>query len=106
MEPQTVADRKAELEGALMGFPDEWDMVEELADAFVNLVHFRSRPELRRLADGEEYSPFEKEGFAGALVQWTDEHKKLKDKFDKISTQMEEYKQAKEELVDFGKKKK
>ena len=105
MEPQTVADKKADLESALMGFPDKWDMVETIADAFVNMVRFRPRPEMRKLAEGEEYSSFEKEGFAGALVQWTDEHEKIKGKYESALKMMADYEKAKKELVDFGKRK-
>lgn len=105
MTEQTVADKKAQLESALLDFPDEWDMVEELAEAFVDLVHFRPEPTLRELKPGEEpHSRFEIEGYSSAHVKWSDEHKKLKERYQKIETQIEKYRQAKNELARFGKK--
>lgn len=106
MEEQTVKDKKRQLEDALMGFPDYWDMVEEIAEATVDSVHYPPPPQLRELAPGEEHSRLEKEGYVGAYSEWSKGNKAVRDRFNKAVAQMEKYKKAREELTSFGKKKK
>lgn len=105
MEEQTVKDKKRQLEDALMGFPDYWDMVQEIAEATVESIHYPQQPQLRELAPGEERSKMEIEGYAGAFSKWSKGNKAVRDRFNKAMAMMEKYKKARQELATFGKKK-
>ena len=104
MEEQTVKDKKRQLEDALLDFPDYWDMVQEIAEATVESVHYPPAPELRKLPPGEEHSRIELEGYANAYSKWSKGNKAVRDRFNKAVTQMEKYKRARQDLAKFGKK--
>lgn len=108
-EPQvksSIAGRKAELEGALMGFPDEWDMIEQIAGAFVKKVTFKPEPTMRKLKPEEEpHSPMEKEGYSRAWGEWYDEHRKIEEEYESALKMLAEWKKTKNELATFGKRK-
>lgn len=101
---EQIEEKRSQLESALLDFPDEWDMIEELADSFITWMHYRPEPELRKLAPGEEMSMLEKQGFADAKIEWSKGHKPLKERYLKALQQIRKYKLAKQELTKFGKK--
>lgn len=103
---EQIEEKRSQLESALLEFPDPWDMVEEVAEAFVQLVSFRPEPSLRKLKPGEEpHSPLEITAYSEVHNKWADDYQAAKDKLHKAEVQLYKYGQAKRELAEFGKKK-